>query len=133
MKKWLILLVVLTMGACIRQTVHHTSTFIDGHSYQAVWAASIRSVHDIAFTVDSVDKGAGFISAESGTHIGQEVAPRLSILISQSRGRVFVECRMLQKEQFVDLFGHGKRTVNRFMQALNANLNHSHYGRTRSP
>jgi hypothetical protein len=132
MKKWLILLLVLLAGACIRQTVHNTSTFIDGHSYQEVWAASIRSVHDIAFTVDSVDKDAGFISAESGTHIGQEVGPRLSILISQSQGRVFVECRMLQKEQFIDLFGHGKRTVNRFMQALNSNLNHPH-GRSPSP
>ncbi len=132
MKKWLILLLILTAGACIRQTVHHTSTFIDGHSYQAVWAASIRSVHDIAFTVDSMDRGAGFISAESGTHILQDEPPRLSILISQSHGRIAVECRVLQKE-FVDVLGHGKRTIKHFMQALNNNLNHGPYRHGRMP
>ena len=123
MKKVLILLMVLVSVACIKQTVHHTSTFLDGHSYGEVWSASLRAVHDIHFTVDSVDRAAGFISAESGPHIGQEIPPRLTVMISRSRDRVFVECRMLQKDQYIDLFGHGKRTIRRFFTALNMNLN----------
>jgi len=123
MKKALILLMILSSIACIRQTVHHTSTYLDGHSLQEVWHASIHAVHDISFTVDSVDRRSGFISAESGPLIGQDIPPRMTILISQHRGRVFVECRMLQKDQFIDLFGHGKRLVRRFFTALNLNLN----------
>jgi len=30
---------------------------------------------------------------------------------------------MLQKEQFVDLFGHGPRVIRDFMSALNTRLN----------
>jgi hypothetical protein len=123
MKKVLIVLMILGAVACIKQTVHHTSTYLDGHSYMEVWTASIRAVHDIAFTVDGMDRAAGFISAESGPHIGQEIPPRLTVMITQSRGKVFVECRMLQKDQYIDLFGHGKRTIRRFFMALNMNLN----------
>lgn len=117
----LILLVGTT--ACIKQTVHDGTTFLDHHSFYEVWTASIRAVNEIGFTVDSVDRSAGFIGAESGTHIGQEVPPRLAIMISDVRSRVFVECRVLQKEQFIDIFGHGRRTVRNFMTALNLNLN----------
>lgn len=123
MKKTLILLMILGSVACIKQTVHHTSTYLDGHSYREVWSASLRAIHDIDFTVDSVDRASGFISAESGPYIGQEIPPRLTVMIGQSRGRVFVECRMLQKDQYIDIFGHGKRTIRRFFRALDMNLN----------
>ena len=119
----LCLIFLLGTAACIRQTVHDGNTFLDHHSLYEVWGASIRAVNDIGFTVDSVDRSAGFIGAESGTHIGQEVPPRLAIMISEVRGRVFVECRVLQKEQFIDIFGHGRRTVRNFMTALNLILN----------
>jgi hypothetical protein len=126
MKKiWMITLVLtaFTSMACIKQTIHHDVTFLDQHTWGQVWRASIRAVNDIGFTIDSLDRDAGFIGAESGTHIGQDVPPRLSIMISKVRGRVFVECKMLQKEQFIDIFGHGRRTIHNFMTALNLNLN----------
>ena len=119
----LCLILLAGITACIRQTVHDGNTFLDHHSFYEVWRASMRAVNDIGFTVDSVDRSAGFIGAESGTHIGQEVPPRLAIMISEVRGRVFVECRVLQKEQFIDIFGHGRRTVRNFMTALNLILN----------
>ena len=131
MKKMLVILVILTSAACIRQTVHHTSTYLDGHSFEEVWGASIKAVYDISFTIESMDQEAGFISAESGTHILQEVPPRLTIMIIDNRGKVFVECRLLQKEQFIDILGHGKRTTRRFLTALNSNLNLGQRGRAR--
>ncbi|MGB2908273.1 MAG: hypothetical protein WBB73_14315 [Candidatus Aminicenantaceae bacterium] len=131
MKKMLVILMLLASTACIRQTVHHTSTYLDGHSFAEVWSASIKAVYDIDFTIDSMDQEAGFISAESGTHILQEVPPRFTIMILDNRGKVFVECRLLQKEQFIDILGHGKRTIRRFLTALNVNLNHGSRGRTR--
>ena len=130
MKKILVILMILAAAACIRQTVHHTSTYLDGHSFEEVWGASIKAVYDISFTIDSMDQKAGFISAESGTHIGQQDPPRFTVMIIDNRGKVFVECRMLQKE-FFDILGHGKRTTRQFLTALNSNLNLGHRGRTR--
>ena len=131
MKKILVILMMLASAACIRQTVHHTATYLDGHSFEEVWDASVKAVYDISFTVDSMDHETGFISAESGTHILQEVPPRFTVMITNIRGKVFVECRLLQKEQFLDILGHGKRTTRRFLRALNLNLNHGQRGRTR--
>jgi len=119
----LALAIALFFLSCIRQTIHQDSLFLEGHSFNRVWRASLHAVSDIGFTVDSLDRDAGFIGAESGTHIGQEVPPRLSILLTESRGRVEVDCKMLQKEQFVDLFGHGPRVIRDFMSALNTRLN----------
>lgn len=130
MKKILVILMMLAAAACIRQTVYHTSTYLDGHSFEEVWGASIKAVYDISFTVYSMDHEAGFLSAESGTHIGQEVPPRLTVMITDIRGKVFVECRLLQKEQFFDILGHGKRTTRQFLTALNVNLNQGNRGRT---
>lgn len=119
----LLLVIVTVFLSCIRQTVHKDAVFLDGHSFGSVWQASIGAVDDIGFTVDSLDRASGFISAESGTLIGEEVPPRLSILILESEGRTVVECKMLQKEQFVDVFGHGRRVIRSFMSALNTLLN----------
>jgi len=82
------------------------------------------AVNDIGFTVDALDIEAGFIGASSGTLIGQTIPPRLSIFITELRGRVSIDCKVLQKGQFFDVFGHGNRTIRRFMIALNMNLNH---------
>jgi hypothetical protein len=110
--------------ACINQTLHQDTTFLDGYQFEEVWSASIHAVNDIGFTVDSLDKASGFISAASGTHIGQDAPPRLTIMISETRGQIHVDCKVLQMEQYVDILGHGKRTIRNFMTALNVNLNH---------
>ena len=122
MKKLMVLLIVLTFLSCTEQIINQDSTFLDNHTFDEVWEASIRAVKDIDFTIDSMDKETGFISAESGKRIFESEPPRISIMIREMDSKVSVDCRVLQKE-FVDLAGHGKRTVRDFMTALNMNLN----------
>ncbi len=124
MKKLILTILILFLVCCVNQTINRRSTFLEGHTFDDVWMASIKAVNDIDFTVDSIDKAAGFIGAESGRHIGQDAPPRLSIMITEARGRVYIDCKVLQKEQYIDIFGHGKRTIRKFMTALNMNLNH---------
>ena len=119
----LLVLLALALVSCINQTINMESRFLDNYDFDEVWRASIRAVDDIGFTIDSLDLETGFIGAESGTHIGQKVPPRLAIFVTEIRGRVYVDCKVLQKEQFFDIFGHGERTIRRFMIALNRNLN----------
>ena len=124
MKKYFLFVMILASLSCINQTVSTQSTFLDGRTYDEVWAASIRAVNDVDFTIDGMDRDAGFIGAESGPHIlGGDGPMRLSILIKETRGRISLNCRVLQKDQFIDFFGVGKRIVRDFMIALNQNLN----------
>jgi hypothetical protein len=89
-----------------------------------VWEASIAAVNDISFTIDSIDREAGFIGAESGRYIfGGDAPPRLSIMIREYSDSVSVDCKVLQKEQLIDVFGIGKKISREFMMALNQNLN----------
>jgi len=118
----LLVLLALALVSCINQTINMESRFLDNYDFDEVWRASIRAVDDIGFTIDSIDLETGFIGAESGRHIGQKVPPRLAIFVTEFRGRVYVDCKVLQKEQFFDIFGHGERTIRRFMTALNMNL-----------
>lgn len=122
MKKLMALLIVLTFLSCTQQIINQDTTFLDNHTFDEVWEASVRAVRDIDFTVDSMDKATGFISAESGKRVFESESPRLSIMIKKMDSRISVDCRVLQKE-FIDLAGHGKRTVRNFMAALNMNLN----------
>jgi hypothetical protein len=122
-KKILTLLTVLALVSCIRQTINTETTFVENHSFDEVWAASIKAVNDIDFTTDSMDIQAGFISAESGTHLLQDAPPRLSIMIREYDNKISLRCRVLQKEQYVDLLGLGRKTLNKFLAALNLNLN----------
>ncbi len=115
-------LVVLTFLSCTQQIINHDTTYLDNHTFEEVWEASVRAIRDIDFTIDSMDKATGFISAESGTRVFESEPPRLSIMITKMDSRVSVDCRILQKE-FIDLAGHGKKTVRNFMTALNMNLN----------
>jgi hypothetical protein len=120
---------MICTAACIQQTVHQRSNFIDNHSFDEVWDATIKSIYDIKFTVDSMDRESGFISALRGKDVLQHAPPRLSIMISDLEGKVFVDCKVLQQDQFVDLFGHGNRTIRSLFTALNENLNLSQKGR----
>ena len=110
-------------AACVRQVVNQDVTFLDHHSMDEVWAASVRAVADIDFTIASMDRSAGFISAESGPRLFEDLPPRLTILIQEMDGKIRVDCRVLQKDQLIDLGGHGRKTVQDFMYALNMNLN----------
>lgn len=124
MKKWLVVFLLTAVTACVQQTIHQQSTFLDNHSYEEVWEATVKAVHDIRFTVDSMDRESGFIGALRGRDVLQHAPPRLSILVYSLGGRVRVDCKVLQQEQFVDIMGHGKRTIRDLFTALNANLNH---------
>ena len=115
-------LLVLIFLSCTKQIINQDMTFLDNHSFDEVWEASLKAVNDIDFTIDSVDKTTGFISAESGMRVFESSPPRLSIMIKEMNGKVRVNCRVLQKEH-IDLAGHGRKTVRNFMTALNMNLN----------
>jgi hypothetical protein len=124
MKRLMLVLLVLLSASCIKQTINHDVTFVENHTFGDVWDASIKALYDIEFTVDSMDKEAGFISAERGRHILlQEAPPRLSIKIEEMGDKVKVDCRVLQKEQLIDIMGHGRKTIRDFMIALNLHLN----------
>lgn len=126
MKKLLMIFLLVAAAACVQQTIHQRSTFLDNHSFDEVWEATIKAVYDIKFTVDSVDRESGFIGALRGKDVLQHAPPRLSILVSDVGGRVSVDCKVLQQEQFVDIMGHGDRIIRDLLIALNANLNRSH-------
>ncbi len=128
MKKFILAILVFTTASCLNQTVKTETTFLENRSFEEVWKASIQAVNDIEFTIDSIDKEAGFIGAERGQHpFGGDAPPRLSIMIRDHGRDVSVDCKVLQKEQFIDVLGMGKKIVREFFIALNQNLN---YGRS---
>jgi len=109
--------------SCAIQTVKTETSYWRNRTFDEVWDASIEAVNDIEFTIDSIDKETGFIGAESGRYVGGgDAPPRLSIMIREFDDRVSVDCKVLQKEQLVDIFGIGKKIVRKFMIALNQNL-----------
>jgi hypothetical protein len=124
MKKLLLPLLVLACVSCAIQTVKTETSYWRNRTFDEVWDASIAAVNDIEFTIDSIDRDAGFIGAESGSYVlGGDAPPRLSIMIRDFGESVSVDCKVLQKEQLVDVFGIGKKIVREFMIALKQNLN----------
>lgn len=119
-KLWLVLL-VLAFVCCTRQIINQDATFLHNKTFNEVWEACIKAVNDIDFTIHSLNKEAGFISAESGQYVTQKAPPHLAIMIKEVGGKVSVNCKVLQKE-YIDIFGYGKKTVDKFMGALNLNL-----------
>jgi len=123
MKKLLLSLLILACMSCAIQTVKTETSYWRNRTFDEVWDASIEAVNDIEFTIDSIDRETGFIGAESGRYVGGgDAPPRLSIMIREFDDRVSVDCKVLQKEQLVDIFGIGKKIVREFMIALNQNL-----------
>lgn len=123
MKKLLLPLLILACMSCAIQTVKTETSYWRNRTFDEVWDASIEAVNDIEFTIDSLDREAGFIGAESGRYVlGGDAPPRLSIMIREFDDSVSVDCKVLQKEQLVDIFGIGKKIVREFMIALNQNL-----------
>lgn len=125
MKKLLPMLLILSMAACVQQTINTDMQFYENFTYDEIWNASVKAVDDIDFTIDSVDRETGFIAAERGRHTLQNAPPRLSIMIEDMGDRISVRCRVLQKEQYIDIFGFGRKTIREFLVALNMNLNRS--------
>lgn len=122
MKKFWLILVVLALVSCVRQTIKQEATFLENRTFEEVWNASIKAINDIEFVVDSMDKDAGFIAAERGRHVFEKAPPRLAVMIKEVGGKVYVDCKVLKKEP-IDIGGIGKKTVRNFMIALNQNLN----------
>ena len=123
MKRLMLDILVLACVSCAIQTVKTETRLFQDRNFDEVWDASIAAVNDIEFTIDSLDRQTGFIGAESGRYVlGGDAPPRLSIMIREFDNSVSVDCKVLQKEQLVDLFGIGKKIVREFMTALNRNL-----------
>jgi hypothetical protein len=123
MKKFWVILLVLVFISCVKQPIKQEATFLENYTFEEVWNASIKAIDDIEFIVDSVDKNAGFIAAERGRHFFEKSPPRLSVMIKEVGGKVYVDCKALKKEQYIDLGGTAKKAVRNFMIALNQNLN----------
>jgi len=123
MKKLWLILVVLVLVSCVKQTINQEATFLENHAFEEVWNATIKAINDIEFTVDSMDKEAGFIGAERGRHVFEKAPPRLAVMIKEVSGKVYVDCKVLQKNLVIDIGGKGKKAVRNFMIALNQNLN----------
>ncbi len=122
MRKICLLFPILIFICCTRQIINYDVTFLDNHTFDEVWEASIHAVNDIGFTIDSMDKSSGFLAAEKGASAFQDFPPKLSIIIKELGPKVSVDCKVYQKE-YVDITGYGKKTVNKFMSALNVRLN----------
>jgi len=123
MKKLWVILLVLVFISCVKQTIKQEATFLENYTFEEVWDASIKAINNIEFIVDSVDKDAGFIAAERVRHLFEKASPRLSIMIKEVGGKVYVDCKVLKKDQYIDIGGTGKKAVRKFMIALNQNLN----------
>ena len=124
MKRIVLACLVLACVSCAVQTVNTETNYWRNRTFDEVWEASIAAVNDIDFTIDSMDRETGFIGAESGRYIlGGDAPPRLSIMIREFDNSVMVDCKVLQKEQLVDILGIGKKIMREFMFALNQNLN----------
>ncbi len=123
MKKFWLILVILVLVSCVKQTIKQETTFLENHTFEEVWNASIKAINDIEFTTDSMDKEAGFIGAERGRHVFEKAPTRLAIMIKEIGGKVYVDCKVLQKNQVIDIGGRAKKAVRNFMIALNQNLN----------
>jgi len=118
-------IILLLMTACVHQTVRTTSTVYDGFTLNEVWRASLRTLHDLDFSIYALDNKVGFIGAEGPMHIFHELPPRLSIFITRRYNRVYVDCKVIQPEQVVDVFRYGRKTAHIFYQRLNRNLHRS--------
>ena len=123
MKKFWVILLILVFISCVKQTIKQEATFLENYTFEEVWNASIKAINDIEFIVDSMDKDAGFIAAERGMRLFEKSPPRLSVMIKEVGGKVYVDCKVLKKEQYIDIGGTAKKAVRKFMIALNQNLN----------
>ncbi len=124
MKRLVLAFFVLACVSCAIQTVNTETNYWRNRTFDEVWEASIAAVNDIEFTIDSMDRETGFIGAERGRYVlGGDAPPRLSIMIKEFDNSVMVDCKVLQKEQLVDILGIGKKIMREFMFALNQNLN----------
>jgi len=110
MKKILLVLLALVFTSYLHQV----------HTYDEVWQASLKTVDDLGFKIDNLNRNAGFIGAENGC---QECPLRLLIMVTELRGRVYVDYKVLQKEQDKDMSGQEKKTRRKFMTAMTMNLN----------
>ena len=123
MKKLWVILLVLVFISCVKHPIKLEATYLENRTFEEVWNASVKAINDIEFIVDSMDKEAGFIAAERGRHLLERSPPKLSIMIQEVGGKVYVDCKAQKKELFIDIGGTAKKAVRKFMIALNQNLN----------
>ena len=115
--------VVLLLTSCIKPPVHTSSTEFDSYSFDEVWTASLQALHDMDFIPYAFDRGAGIISAEMGHMIIlHDVPPQISLVISRDYGKTYVDCKVIQLDQYVDVFGLNKKITRNFHTALHDRL-----------
>ncbi|NIM91160.1 MAG: hypothetical protein GTO17_09455 [Candidatus Aminicenantes bacterium] len=97
-----------------------TSYFHQIHTFDEVWQASIKTVDEIGFKIENLDRNAGFIGAENGC-LGCPL--RLLIMVTEFKGRVYMDYKVLQKKPENDPSEEDKETIRKFIMAMNRNLN----------
>jgi hypothetical protein len=118
-----ILAAALLLTSCIRPPVYSSSTEFDRFSFDEVWTASLHALHDMDFIPYAFDREAGFISAEMGhLIILHDLPPQISLVISREYGKTYVDCKVTQIDQYVDVFGLNKKITRNFYSALHDRL-----------
>ena len=123
-KKWIFLFTALLVlsGACIKPPVHTTVATYEGYRLDEVWNAALRALHDIDFMPYEIDRHSGIITAQSGRLYIPDTQPHISLIITREYGKVYVDCKVRQYDQYVDVFGLNKKISRSFYSALSERL-----------
>lgn len=124
-KTLFLLIMMLSLSACIRPPVHSSSAAFDRYSFDDIWTATLRALHDIDFLPYSIDRRAGVIAAEAGrSFLLYDLPPQISLVISRAYGKTYVDCKVSQLDNYVDVFRLNRKITRKFYSALNGRLRH---------
>jgi hypothetical protein len=96
--------------------------------FDDVWAASLKALNEMEFTVTSTKKDqiglpafkkwSGTITAEGSKNVLlQAKPPRLNITVRDKGGKIEVICEAIQDKQMID-YGISSKNKNRFLEIL---------------
>ena len=116
-------ILILSLCACIRPPVHSSSAAYNQYSFDEIWTATLHALHDIDFFPYAIDRRAGVIAAEAGhSFLLYDMPPQISLVISRAYGKTYVDCKVSQLDNYVDVFRLNKRVTRKFYYALSGRL-----------
>lgn len=112
----LVLLMMLT--ACSAVMSRETRQLPASTSFDQVWVAAVRSLSQMGMVTVNSDKEGGIIVAEGGRSLFlHNSPPQLSIAITESEGKIQVECTGVLHNQ-----GYGYGTTEKLVEDFFRNL-----------
>ena len=137
MKKYIILIGIFAVlqASClskIKVQKEETNVYSNA-SFDAVWAAALKSVAEMGYELKEQDKKkgknlptfreqVGYIYAKGNRKLlSMNQAPQLKITIRRAENRVSVLCQVIQPGQFID-YGNTGKTIKEFFGRLNKAL-----------